>query len=360
MRATAGHTTCNCAGVNVRTPQVQSRTADDRSKAPQSERSLPRKSVAIPLEVLVVDDDACSRELVVTVIGRLGHRCRMAVDGNDALRIIAQSPPDVIVSDWDMPGMNGAELCRRTRSVGDDAPYTYFIIMTAFDDRAHLLGGMAAGADDYQRKPVNIDELEARMVSAGRVVDLHRRLASRTAELRDDSSRFYLASRTDALTGTGNRLLLDEEIGTLLLRAQRYGHRCSLALCDLDFFKSFNDHFGHVAGDEALRSVAEGMRSSLRAVDTLYRYGGEEFVVLLVEQSLEAAECAMERMRGAVERLAIPSATGSPLTLSVGIAEVDPTTDVSGDDWLRRADAALYEAKSRGRNRVVSTTPPRK
>lgn len=311
------------------------------------------------LDVVVVDDDESCRDLIGCAIGRLGHHVRLAVDGNDALRLLGAKPADLVVSDWDMPGMNGAELCRRVRAAEDDAPYTYFIIMTAFDDRDHLLAGMAAGADDYQRKPVNLGELEARLVSAARVVDLHRRLASRTAELRDDTTRLYAASRTDALTGAGNRLRLDEEIATLLSRAQRYGHRCSLAICDLDFFKSFNDRFGHVAGDEALRRVAEGMRANLRASDTLYRYGGEEFVVLLVEQSLGDAEHAMERMRSEVERLAIPSpATGAALTLSVGVAEVDPNRDHTPAEWIARADGALYTAKSRGRNRVVVTEAP--
>jgi PleD family two-component response regulator len=196
--------------------------------------------------------------------------------------MLAERPADLVISDWDMPMMNGAELCRRVRSGGDDVPYTYFILMTAFDDREHLLAGMTAGADDYQRKPVSFDELEARLLTAGRVVKLHRRLASRTAELRDDSTRNYAASRTDALTGVFNRMRLDEEIATLLSRASRYGHTCSLAMCDLDFFKSYNDQFGHVAGDEALRLVARGMRSNLRSADALFRYGGEEFVVLLV------------------------------------------------------------------------------
>ena len=290
---------------------------------------------------------------------RLLRPGRIAVDGNDALRLLKEKPADIIVSDWDMPGMTGAELCRRLRSGGDEAPYTYFILMTGFDDREHLLDGMAAGADDYQRKPVNLDELEARLMSACRVVDLHRRLSSRTAELRDDKTRLFAASRTDALTGAGNRMRLDEDVAALLSRAQRYGNRCSLAMCDLDFFKSYNDEFGHVAGDEALRRVAEGMRANLRSSDTLYRYGGEEFVVLLIEQPLAEAECVMDRTRAEVERLMIPSpATGGSLTLSVGVAQVDTTSDRTPDEWVARADGALYRAKQRGRNRVEGTTPP--
>jgi diguanylate cyclase (GGDEF)-like protein len=282
----------------------------------------------------------------------------VAVDGHDALSVLAERPADLVVSDWDMPRMSGAELCRRVRAAEDDAPYTYFVLMTGFDDRDHLLAGMAAGADDYQRKPISFDELEARLMSAARVVDLHRRLASRNAELKDEGTRHYRASRTDALTGVGNRMRLDEELATLLARAQRYGHRCSLAICDLDFFKSYNDELGHVAGDEALRRVAEGMRASLRSSDSVFRYGGEEFVVLLIEQSLAEAQCAMERMRGEIERLAIPSpGTNGPLTVSVGVAEIDTSLDRTPDDCIARADEALYAAKSAGRNRVVSTVP---
>ena len=317
-----------------------------------------RRLLTEPLDVLVVDDDESSRELIAIAVHSFGHKCRVAVDGNDALRLLAERPADLVISDWDMPGMNGAELCRNVRDGGDEEPYTYFIIMTAFNDRDHLLAGMSAGADDYQRKPVSFDELEARLLSAGRVVDLHRRLATRTATLRDDSSRNYLASRTDALTGVGNRMRLDEEISTLLSRAQRYGHKCSLAICDLDLFKSYNDHFGHVAGDEALKRVAEGMRSNLRSADALFRYGGEEFVILLVEQPLSEAERAMERMRAQIEALHIPAANGGPLTLSVGVAEIDPRSDHTPEAWIGRADQALYAAKAGGRNRVVSTLPP--
>ncbi|MBX3230327.1 MAG: diguanylate cyclase [Labilithrix sp.] len=329
------------------------------SAPPKPKHESGIRNVATRLEVLVVDDDPETCSVLRNVVVRFGHRCRTAHDGGRALELLAEKPADVVISDWEMPGMTGAELCACLRNQGDDEPYTYFIIMTAFDSREHLLAGMAAGADDYQRKPVSHDELEARLLSAARVVDLHRRLETRTAALLDDTTRLFAASRTDALTGAGNRLRFDEDVETMLSRAQRYGHPCSLALCDLDYFKSFNDTLGHVAGDEALRRVTEAMRNNLRASDTLYRYGGEEFVVLLVEQSVGDAVRAMERMRVAIERLAIPSPkTGGALTLSIGVAQVEPASDRTPADWIARADECLYEAKGFGRNRVVPGPPP--
>jgi len=313
---------------------------------------------ASQLDVLVVDDDEHVRDVVSTAVVSHGHRCRTALDGLDALRHLEERPADLVISDWDMPRMDGAELCRRLRRGGDDVPYTYFIMLTAFVDREHLLAGMAAGADDYQRKPMRYDELEARLMSAVRVVELHRRLELRTAELREASARNYTPSLTDALTGVANRMRLHEELAALLARAHRYGRTCSLAICDLDSFKAYNDRFGHVAGDDALRAVAAAMSANLRQADSLFRYGGEEFVVLLPEQPLLDAERAMDRMRAQIERLGIPAASGGFVTMSIGVAELDITLDRSAEAWIARADAALYEPNSGGRNRVVSTTPP--
>lgn len=310
------------------------------------------------LQVLVVDDDAQTRQALARAIAELGHACRVAHDGPSALEQIAEAPVDVVISDWEMPRMSGAELCERIRRADVESPYTYFIMLTSFQDRDHLFAAMEAGADDYQRKPVELDELEARLVSAARVVDLHRRLASKTAALRHDSQKLYAASRTDALTGAGNRLHLDEELNRALSRARRYGHKSSLAMCDLDFFKAFNDQLGHVAGDDALRRIAETMRASLRSGDALFRYGGEEFAVLLAEQTVDDAVRVMERVRAAVERLGLPCAkTGGAMTMSVGVAELDTERDRSPIDWIGRADAALYAAKQRGRNRVLPSCP---
>lgn len=304
-----------------------------------------------PLEVLVVDDDDNTRELVAKTVQRLGYSCRTAPDGFSALESIAARHADVVISDWAMPGMTGAELCKRTREAVEDAPYTYFILLTGYSDRDHLLAGMAAGADDYQTKPVDLDELEARLVSAARVISLHRRLALRTADLRRDSQRFYLASRTDALTGIGNRLAMDEELVSVCDRANRYGHRFCLAMGDIDRFKAYNDAFGHQAGDDVLRKVANSIRTRIRASDRAFRYGGEEFVIVLPQQPLAEATAAMDRVRQFIAGLEMPAPDGGVVTMSFGVAELHKE---KVEDWIALADAALYSAKRAGRNRVVA------
>jgi two-component system, cell cycle response regulator len=162
----------------------------------------------------------------------------------------------------------------------------------------------------------------------------------------------FLAARIDPLTRVANRLRMNEDLHVLWSRSRRYGHAYCAALCDIDWFKAYNDHFGHLEGDGVLLRVAQTIRSGLRQGDGLYRYGGEEFLVLLPEQSLDEACIAMERVRKYVERLAIPTvAGGGVVTISVGVSELS-TEDDSLDDWLRRVDTALYLAKAKGRNRI--------
>jgi two-component system, cell cycle response regulator len=305
------------------------------------------------LRVLVVDDDDVSRHALEQAVKLLGHECRSAGDGLEAFEMHRADRADVILSDWKMPHMGGVELCRRLRAADGDSAYTYFIFMTGFDDKEHFLRGMEAGADDYHAKPADIDELQARLTSAGRVVSLYRRLAEKTSQLRRDSQASFQIARVDALTGIGNRLRMDEDLGVLWSQVQRNPRKYALALCDIDEFKRYNDHFGHVAGDEVLRQVAQALRRGLRQGDTLYRYGGEEFLTVLPEQSVDEAARIMDRLRGDVERLAI-STVGERrvVTISVGVAEIDTAHDGSLADWLRRTDAALYRAKNGGRNRV--------
>ena len=302
-----------------------------------------------PLRVLVVEDEPIERRGLVHALELLGCSAEGAANGAEALAVHQARPFDVILSDWRMPVMDGIELCRLVRR---EARYVYFVFTTALSDKEHLVQALESGADDFVGKPIDLDELSARLVAAQRVIEMQRELARQNAKLRRDSQRFFRASRVDPLTSARNRRALDEDLAAIIDEARRYGRRCSGAMVDVDEFKAYNDAFGHVAGDEVLRQVAQAIRAHLRRSDALYRYGGEEFFVVLPEQTVGTARGALERVRRAVERLAIPQATGARsrvLTVSAGVAALD-----DGERWIERADAALYEAKRAGRNRVVA------
>jgi two-component system chemotaxis response regulator CheY len=153
-----------------------------------------------PLDIVVVDDDRSSRAAVASAVRSLGHSCRAAANGEAAWALLGERPADVVISDWRMPGLDGLALCARARDRLSDGPYTYFILTTGSEDRTCLRAAMSAGADDFQQKPIDLDELDARLVAASRVGALHRRLAKQTEGLRRDSKTFFREARTDALT----------------------------------------------------------------------------------------------------------------------------------------------------------------
>ena len=305
------------------------------------------------MRILIAEDDAVSRTILRRAVEKTGHECLAAADGEEAWGLYKENPDlDVIISDWMMPGVDGLELCRRVRGDNRDG-YTYFIFLTALGDREHLLQGLEAGADDYLSKPLDRAELRMRLTSALRVTELHRRLAVQNEELEQLNRMLFEQSRQDPLTSLGNRLRLREDLQVLHSRADRYGHSYAVVLCDVDFFKAYNDRYGHLAGDDVLKQVAATLSSGVRTGDTAYRFGGEEFLLVLPEQDAEAATAITERLRQAVEDLRILHADGLPLgvvTVSAGVAVSAEAGDADG--LLKAADRALYAAKESGRNRV--------
>jgi two-component system, cell cycle response regulator len=315
------------------------------------------------LRILIAEDDAISRTILRRAVEKFGHECLAAENGERAWKMFRENPGvDAIISDWMMPGMDGLELCRKVRGKEREV-YTYFIFLTALGDRDHLLMGLEAGADDYLNKPLDRGELQVRLISARRVTELHRRLAFQNGELERLNRRLFEQSREDPLTRLGNRLRLREELQALQGRVERYGHNYSAVLCDVDYFKLYNDNYGHLAGDEVLQKVAEVIASQGRSGDTAYRYGGEEFLVILPEQDQKSAASIADRLRRAVENLRIPHEAKDPpgiVTISAGVATLSAGANKSADDLLEEADTALYRAKQSGRNRVASheDTPP--
>ena len=288
------------------------------------------------MDVLIADDDAGTRLLVSAAVERLGHRCTVAEDGNEAWRLYRDELPDVVITDWQMPGMDGTELAEAIRG-HSAAPYAYVVVLTGAADEEAARRTMEVGADDLLLTPLAVAQLERKLIAAGRVTARNRRM--------------HEDARQDTLTGLGNRLRLAEDLEVLCGRVQRYGHVYSAALFDVDDFKGYNDTAGHLAGDDVLRAVARALQQQIRTGDAVYRYGGEEFLVLLPEQSIESAALAAERLRAAVEALGLPHPAGGVVTVSAGVAALSDG-ECKPDELFELADQALYRAKAGGRNRV--------
>lgn len=304
------------------------------------------------MKILVAEDSATASLLLTRDLERLGHTCLVAEDGSRALELFREHGAEVVISDWMMPKMNGDELCRLIRA---EERYVYFIMLTSLENRRFVLEGMRAGADDYLSKPFSPDDLEACLIAAARVTELHKRLSEQKEQLKNLNSSLFEDSRTDGLTGCGNRLRLDEDGETLMGRWERYQEPFSLGIFDVDRFKAYNDAMGHLAGDAVLKSVAEALKQQARRGDSIYRYGGDEFVVVFAAQDVSDAICAAQRMCDEVRAIGITypsSAVGSLITLSGGVAQVGNGDDGRFGALLARADAALYAAKHSGRDRI--------
>jgi two-component system cell cycle response regulator len=307
------------------------------------------------MRILIAEDDPTSSLVLEKTIKKLGYECLSAQDGLQAWELVRANKVDTVISDWMMPGMDGIELCRRVRA-HPAAPYIYFIFLTALDDKKHCLTGLEAGADDYLSKPLNSFDLKTRLLVAARVTLLHRQLAEQKSELERLNRLLFQQAHRDPLTQIRNRLQLKEDLDAMQSQVARYKHSFCAALCDIDFFKAYNDHYGHLAGDEVLRLVAQTIAQSVRDCDAVYRYGGEEFLVILPEQSLHLGTIAMQRVLRAVEDLAIPHEAREPagvITISAGVAAISPGYEKTIEALLKEADQALYHAKGSGRNRVA-------
>ena len=299
------------------------------------------------LKVLLAEDARFARHLLQGALTGWGYEVVLAEDGEQAWRALQErDPPSVALLDWMMPGLDGLEVCRKVREAARE-PYTYIILLTGRDRQEDVVEGLAAGADDYLRKPFDNLELEARIRTGRRIVELHGQLIVAREALREQAA-------TDPLTRIANRRTILETLGKELERCRRSKTACAVVFVDLDHFKQVNDTHGHAAGDEVLRQAASTMRAILRPYDLVGRYGGEEFVVVLPGCDAAGARAAAERLRAAVAGAAI--GIGGVLvrvTCSLGIAVGDSASGWDGDRLLSAADAALYRAKRAGRNRIM-------
>jgi diguanylate cyclase (GGDEF)-like protein len=298
------------------------------------------------LRILIAEDDPVSRRLLEAKLVRWGYEVVVTCDGDQAWETLqAEDAPQLAILDWMMPGLDGVEICRRTRKQARE-PYTYLILLTALHRDEDLVNGMEAGADDYLTKPFKASELKVRLRAGRRIIELQNELIEAREALREQATH-------DSLTG----LLNHEEILRILKhelsRAEREGGQVSVIMADLDHFKKVNDNYGHVAGDAVLRQTASRMLSLMRDYDYIGRYGGEEFLLVLPACKGDSAAPPAERLRLCIggQPMDVLNDTIS-ITISLGGATSNPNKPNDVNTLIQAADQALYRAKANGRNRV--------
>jgi len=294
--------------------------------------------------VLIAEDDPICRRVLQNRLANWGYRVITSVDGSEAWEILQQdNAPDLLILDWMMPGIDGPELCRRIREK-QHRIYPYILLVTGKDDTQDVVRGLEAGADDYLSKPVDPTELRARLQVGKRILTLQHELIQAREELR-------FRANHDALTGILSRAAILSLLDRELQRGARAGTSTGILMMDLDHFKMVNDTYGHVTGDAVLKEVGQRINQAVRSYDFLGRYGGEEFLAVLSECSPTDLRTVAERVRSAVADIPICTAATS-LSVTISIGGVVTSNLAPGVDLLSAADAVLYEAKAKGRNRV--------
>jgi len=297
--------------------------------------------------VILLVDDAPTNIQVLNETLKDDYRLFFATSGSEALRMVNQAPPDLIILDIIMPDMDGYEVCRALKA-NAQAQNIPIIFITSMRQQEDEVVGLELGAVDYITKPFNPAVVRLRVRNQ---IELKRQ--------RDLLARL---SNLDGLTGIPNRRALDAAIDREWRRCQRSHKPVSLLMADIDHFKSFNDTYGHLAGDDCLKSVSSSLLQTLeRPGDLLARYGGEEFMALLPETDAIGAQLVASKMLQAVNDLTLPHAgalADEHVTASIGVATMQPGRTTSSANLLEAADQALYQAKQQGRNRVCVWSPP--
>ena len=312
------------------------------------------------MDILVVDDAPDTRLIIKSVLKKLGHNVTTAEDGEQAWTMLCEGDHfQIVISDWVMPNLDGLGLCQRIRNE-PFSKYTYIILLTGMSGKTNLISGIAAGADDFATKPINSEELEVRLRSAKRILDLEKTLAQQNDELERANKKLVTYATTDGLTSLYNRRAFQEHLEETLLFSRRANETLSLLILDVDYFKAYNDTFGHIEGDTALKIVSKLLKQNSRKNDFVARFGGEEFTVILPNTGYDGATLCAEDLRLAIEKYPWLERN---ITISIGVTTVEYTRDREEDTTemytriLSEADQALYRSKSTGRNKVTHFRP---
>jgi two-component system, cell cycle response regulator len=304
------------------------------------------------MKVLIVEDDPISLKLLSGTLSQLNYDVVEAKNGVEAWQILQQRTIRLVITDWVMPEMDGITLTRLIRET-EMAGYIYIIVLTGRQGIENIVDGLDAGADDYLIKPFDPKELSSRLHIGARILDLEQRL-------KGAYERMYELAMHDELTGLWNRRAFYTHAQSELERSERMVHALSILLLDIDHFKLVNDRYGHLVGDRALIMLAETITKNLRSYDRAGRWGGEEFIILLPETSLNEAVEIAERLRIQVMNARLPVHVEDQdnfddelgIEISLGVATLNLGSAVSLDQLFDAADEMLYLAKRQGRNRV--------
>ena len=296
-------------------------------------------------KILIVDDSRLIAHVAKTILTKRGHEVILAEDGKAGLEAAKSNRPDIILLDLIMPVMDGYEVCEYLKQ--DDITKEIPIIMvTSKAEAADKVKGLEMGALDYVTKPFDEGELVAR-------VNIHLRLRELYEAVQEQNRQLQEMANRDGLTGLYNHRYFHEQLAQDFLRAKRYHENLSCVLLDIDFFKKFNDTYGHQTGDVVLKALASVIEGCTRESDLAARYGGEEFALVLYHTEGAAAYEAAERLRQDVESNEVQD-NGNMLrvTISLGIATFPNERIHDSKELIECADQALYKAKDNGRNRA--------
>ncbi len=313
-----------------------------------------RMESAQPCRVLVVDDDDLVRARLTALLRNAEFDVEAAANGEDALRIMQSRHFQVLLTDWQMPDMDGLSLCRIVRSENAES-YVYVLMLTVRDSKEDVLKGLRAGADDYIAKSAPIEEILARMEVARRITHVENSLRRSNRENRR-------LAVTDPLTGAYNLRYLMKHLPRELSRSQRYLHPLAVLSCDIDRFKLINDAHGHAVGDEVLLAFTARANSCLReGSDWLARVGGDEFMVVLPETDVVGANRVARKLHKFFSHCPVATQAGPvKLTVSIGITAVEAEAEIVDpskiEELLRAADRGLYASKRSGGNTATSAS----
>lgn len=301
------------------------------------------------MKVMLIEDSASIRKVLMSTLTDAGHEVCSMSTGDEALASDELSISDLILLDVEMPGLNGFDTCKIIRQ--KTPHWIPIIFLSAHDDDASFQAGIDAGGDDYLAKPVSHVILNAKLKAMQRIAEMRDRMEAMNKSLEH-------LSRSDSLTGLYNRRAFFDVANRDWQAAARHDTQLSIAIFDIDYFKPYNDYYGHPEGDTCLSAVAHCLEVNLqRDMDVVARYGGEEFILILPNTDLQGAQHVAERLCLAVEDLQLPHATSPTshvVTVSVGVCTTLSTAGSTLEDLIKQADIALYEAKDQGRNHVVA------